>query len=101
MIEHVRPAMAWPCAFAGRAGPGCGQRSVWRFLLSGTASAAQIRFINMVVEHLTDQGTMDPALLYRPPFTDIAATGPDDLFGDERVTRLFSKVEAINASAVA
>jgi hypothetical protein len=23
-------------------------------------------------EHLTDQGIMDPALLYDPPFTDIA-----------------------------
>lgn len=44
---------------------------------------------------------MDPALLYDPPFTDIAPTGPDDLFGNERVTQLFSKIDAINASAVA
>lgn len=42
-----------------------------------------------------DQGIMDPALLYDPPFTDIAATGPDDLFGDERVTRRFAKIETI------
>jgi type I site-specific restriction endonuclease len=40
------------------------------FLSTGTASAAQIEFINMVVEHLTDQGIMDPVLLYEPPFTD-------------------------------
>jgi type I restriction enzyme, R subunit len=71
------------------------------FLSSGTATAAQIEFINMVIEHLTDQGVMDPALLYEPPFTDVAPTGPDQLFGEERVTRLFSKIEAINASAVA
>jgi type I restriction enzyme R subunit len=71
------------------------------FLSSGTATAAQIEFINMVIEYLTDQGVMDPALLYEPPFTDIAPTGPDELFGEERVTRLFSKIEAINASAVA
>jgi type I restriction enzyme R subunit len=38
---------------------------------------------------------MDPALLYDPPFTDIAPTGPDDLFGDERVTRRFAKIETI------
>ena len=42
----------------------------------------------MVIEHLTDQGVMDPALLYEPPFTDVAPTGPDQLFGEERVTRL-------------
>lgn len=44
---------------------------------------------------------MDPALLYEAPFTDVAPTGPDHLFGEERVTQLFSKIEAINASAVA
>jgi type I restriction enzyme R subunit len=36
------------------------------FLNSGTASAAQIEFINMVVEHLTDQGIMDPASHHSP-----------------------------------
>jgi type I restriction enzyme, R subunit len=71
------------------------------FLAAGVATANQIEFINMVIEHLTDQGVMDPALLYEPPFTDVAPTGPDQLFGEERVTRLFSKIEAINASAVA
>lgn len=71
------------------------------FLSSGTASAAQIEFINMVIEHLTDQGGMDPALLYEPPFTDIAPTGPEKLFDEEKVARLFTKIQAINDSAVA
>ena len=71
------------------------------FLDSGTASAAQIEFINMVVDHLTAQGIMDPALLYESPFIDVAPTGPDDLFGEERVTKLFAKIETLNESAVA
>lgn len=71
------------------------------FLGTGTATAAQIEFVGMVIEHLIDQGVMDPGLLYEPPFTDIAPTGPDQLFGEERVTQLFSKIEALNASAVA
>jgi type I restriction enzyme, R subunit len=71
------------------------------FLSAGTASAAQIEFINLIVEHLTDQGIMDPALLYEPPFTDIAPTGPDQVFDEERVTRLVAKIRAINDSAVA
>jgi type I restriction enzyme R subunit len=71
------------------------------FLAAGVASAAQIEFINMVIEHLTDQGVIDPALLYEAPFTDIAPTGPDQLFDPEKVTRLFTKIQAINDSAVA
>jgi type I restriction enzyme R subunit len=55
----------------------------------------------MIIEHLTHRGVMDPALLYEPPFTDIAPTGPDQLFDEERVTRLFTRIRAINDSAVA
>jgi type I restriction enzyme, R subunit len=71
------------------------------FLSAGTATAAQIEFINMVIEHLTHQGIMDPGLLYEPPFTDIAPTGPDQVFGDQKVTQLIARIEAINQSAVA
>ena len=71
------------------------------FLAAGIATAAQIEFINMVIEHLTDQGVMDPALLYEPPFTDVAPTGPEQLFDEEQVTQLFTKIQAINESAVA
>jgi len=71
------------------------------FLSSGTATAAQIEFINMIVEHLTDQGVIEPELLYEPPFTDIAPTGPDQVFDEEKVTRLFATIRAINESAVA
>jgi type I restriction enzyme R subunit len=71
------------------------------FVAAGTATAAQIEFINMVIEHLTDQGVIDEDLLYKPPFTDIAPTGPEHLFDETKVTRLFIKIKAINDSAVA
>ncbi len=71
------------------------------FLSAGTATAAQIEFINMIVEYLTDQGVIDEKLLYEPPFVDIAPEGPEQIFGEEKVTRLFTKIRAINASAVA
>jgi type I restriction enzyme R subunit len=50
----------------------------------------------MVIEHLTDQGVMDPALLYEPPFTDLAPTGPEKLFDEDNVTRLFTKIQAMS-----
>jgi type I restriction enzyme R subunit len=71
------------------------------FLASGTATVAQIEFIDMVIEHLTHQGVMDPALLYEQPFTTIAPTGPEQLFDEERATRLFTRIRAINETAVA
>lgn len=71
------------------------------FIAPGTATANQIEFINLVIEHLTDQGIMDPALLYEPPFTDLAPTGPDQLFDADKVTRLVRNIETINNSAVA
>ncbi|MDR3470027.1 MAG: DEAD/DEAH box helicase family protein [Xanthobacteraceae bacterium] len=71
------------------------------FLAGGTATAAQIEFINMVIEHLTHNGMMDPAVLYEPPFTGVAPTGPDQLFDDAKVTQLFARIKAINDSAVA
>jgi type I restriction enzyme R subunit len=71
------------------------------FIAPGTASANQIEFINLVIEHLTDQGIMDLALLYEPPFTDLAPTGPDQLFDADKVTRLVRNIETINDSAVA
>jgi type I restriction enzyme, R subunit len=71
------------------------------FLSAGAATAAQIEFINMVIEHLTDQGVMDPGLLYEAPFTDVAPTGPEKLFDEEKTARLFTKIQTINDSAVA
>ncbi|MBW7966510.1 DEAD/DEAH box helicase family protein [Bradyrhizobium sp. BR 10261] len=71
------------------------------FISAGTATAAQIEFINMVIEHLTDQGMMDPSLLYEPPFTGIAPTGPEHLFDEAKVVRLVSTIREINDSAVA
>lgn len=71
------------------------------FLAAGSATAQQIEFINMVIEHLTDQGAMDPALLYESPFTDVAPSGPEKLFDEEKVAKLVTRIRAINDSAVA
>lgn len=71
------------------------------FLAGGTATADQIEFIEMIIEHLTDQGVMDPALLYEPPFRDVAPTGPEQVFDDADVDRIFSIIRALNDSAAA
>ncbi len=70
------------------------------FLAHGTATHKQIAFIDLVVEHLTEAGSMDPALLYEAPFTDIAPTGPEQVFDDGRVTDLVARIREISDSAV-
>ena len=59
--------------------------------LSDTASPNQIEFIGMIVDHLTQNGAMDPALLYESPFIDIAPLGPED-----KVVRLMGRIDSIN-----
>jgi type I restriction enzyme R subunit len=70
------------------------------FLAAGTTTANQIAFINTIVDHLTIQGVMEPALLDEQPFASIAPMGPERLFDKERVTRIFAKIQTITDSAV-
>lgn len=69
------------------------------FLTAGTASADQIEFVEMIIEHLTEKGVMDPKMLYESPFIDIAAEGPEQVFSMERADRLFEVIAGINMSA--
>jgi type I restriction enzyme, R subunit len=71
------------------------------FISDGTATAEQIEFIDMIIKHLTEQGLIDPKLLYDSPFTDVAPQGPEQVFDLQRTNRLFKVIEKINRSAVA
>ncbi|HEY9476740.1 MAG TPA: DEAD/DEAH box helicase family protein [Mycobacteriales bacterium] len=71
------------------------------FLTDRTLCANQIEFVNMVVEHLTRNGTMTATQLYEPPFTDIAQSGPEAVFPPERLTELIGVLDTITAHASA
>jgi type I restriction enzyme R subunit len=71
------------------------------FISNGTATANQIEFIDMVVEHLTEKGIMKPDVLYESPFTDIAPLGPEQVFDIERARKIVDVIRGINESAVA
>ena len=64
--------------------------------LSDTASPNQIEFIGMIVDHLTQNGAMDLALLYESPFIDITPLGPENIFPEDKVVRLMDRIESIN-----
>lgn len=58
------------------------------FLTDTRFSSMEIRFVQLIVEHLTANGIMEARRLYEAPFTDHAPTGPDFIFRDDDVDRM-------------
>jgi type I restriction enzyme R subunit len=71
------------------------------FLSGKTLSANQIEFVNLIVDHLTEHGVMDAALLYESPFTDLTPRGPDGIFTSTQVDELVAVLEQVKAAAIA
>jgi len=62
-------------------------------------NATQIRFIEMIIDHLTRKGTMDAGMLYEEPFTDIHYAGVDGVFEDATVGEIIGVIRTINTNA--
>jgi type I restriction enzyme R subunit len=60
------------------------------FLSNKTLSANQIEFVNLVIDHLTQSGWLDPARLYETPFIDFSARGVDGIFSGDEVSQMIS-----------
>jgi type I restriction enzyme R subunit len=71
------------------------------YLANTAYTARQLDFLNLIIEHLTASGTMEPARLYESPFTDHAPTGPDLLFSDPEVDGIVVILDDIRQHAVA
>ncbi len=63
--------------------------------------ANQIEFVNLIVDHLTEHGVLDPARLYELPFTDLTPRGPDGLFSSTEVDALLSVLDQVRQTASA
>ncbi|MCK9194663.1 MAG: hypothetical protein M0P19_12410, partial [Nevskia sp.] len=64
-------------------------------------TSAQIRFVEMIIEKLTQSGVIDPAQLYEPPFTGVHHQGLDGAFTDTEAEAIVSIVGEINQRAAA
>ena len=71
------------------------------FLQDKTATANQLQFVNMIVDHLTKDGAMKAERLYDSPFTDLSAAGPDKIFSASKLASLVKAVEEVRTRAVA
>jgi len=71
------------------------------FVAGRTMTADQIEFVELVIRQLTQSGVMEPRALYEPPFTDLAPTGPEQLFEHDDLDRLVAALRDVRATAIA
>lgn len=69
------------------------------FLSAGTMTATQIRFIDIIIDHLTINGIIDKVMLVQAPFTDLNDKGIFGIFSDDQVGRIVSIIDRINGNA--
>jgi type I restriction enzyme R subunit len=69
------------------------------FLVGRSLGANQIEFVNLMVDHLTEHGTMDATLLYESPFTDLTPQGPEALFATAQLAELIAVLDHVRAAA--
>ena len=70
------------------------------FLTGSTVNSTQIEFIDVIINHLAEHGLMDPGLLYKSPFIDFSAKGPEGVFASSQVDGLISVLREIRKTAV-
>jgi type I restriction enzyme R subunit len=73
------------------------QATFAEYLTDRSLTTQQMRFVEMVIEQLTARGVIEAAALYDPPFSNLHAGGPDELFvGHEAVIEgIFEKLRRV------
>ncbi|MDE0853158.1 MAG: DEAD/DEAH box helicase family protein [Nevskia sp.] len=72
-----------------------------QFLDANRYSSQQIRFVEMIIERLTQKGVVEPAQLYEPPFTAIHHLGVDGAFADADAQKLVDVLNDFKKTAAA
>jgi type I restriction enzyme, R subunit len=80
---------------------GAAKEALAAFLTGKTLNSSQIDFVNLIIDHLTEHGLIDAAMLYESPFTDLTPRGPDALFDKTELDELFGVLDTVRAHAAA
>jgi type I restriction enzyme, R subunit len=72
------------------------------FITGKNLTGNQITFINLIIDHLTDKGAMDPRRLYESPFTDLDDQGVSGVFPIQAdVARIVQVLDQVRGRAAA
>jgi type I restriction enzyme R subunit len=77
------------------------KRAFAEFLNGRRLTADQLEFLDLVIDHLTARGVMDPKLLYEAPFTDFDSKGVEGVFEHVDVVRLVQILRDFESSLAA
>uniref|UniRef100_UPI0030EBB481 type I restriction-modification enzyme R subunit C-terminal domain-containing protein n=1 Tax=uncultured Cyclobacterium sp. TaxID=453820 RepID=UPI0030EBB481 len=74
------------------------QAAFAEFIQQHNLNAAQIKFLDLIIGYLTQNGVIDKRALFESPFKDINDSGPFGLFDDAQVTKIISILDRINGN---
>ncbi|WP_420625522.1 DEAD/DEAH box helicase family protein [Candidatus Poriferisodalis sp.] len=75
------------------------KRAFAKFLDDKRYSVNQIRFVEMVIDYLTEHGTVEEHRVYESPFISVAPEGPDAIFVSDDVDEFFEIVKHLHDTA--
>ncbi len=67
-----------------------------KYLEGNNYTANQIRFIETIIDLLTQKGVIDPGILYETPFTDLHYEGLDGVFNSNDADNIVDIIRAFN-----
>lgn len=70
-------------------------------LASKSLTANQTEFLNLILDHLSESGTIDPRRFYESPFTDIDDLGINGVFEPAEVKSIVSTLKILDQAAAA
>ena len=71
------------------------------FMAGRNLNANQIEFVTLIIDHLTEQGAMDPRRLYESPFTDFDDQGISGVFPQTEVQKIVQILADVRGKAAA
>ena len=70
------------------------------FLDDKRYSKNQIQFVNLIIDELTDRGVVEAGRVYESPYDGVAPEGPEAIFVEADLDRLFTLVDELTKSAI-
>ncbi len=72
------------------------QQTFAKYLETANFTTNQISFVETIIDYLIQNGTMNPAVLYEAPFTDIHSEGLEGIFDDNQADEIVYLVQSFN-----